>query len=96
MYRSSQDINIVYSKFSFVYVVIDIYIYIYINFGHVVVSIGAHGFMCNFSLCVRLYFLSSECIHFSLYLCYIGAFQGVCILLVYMVIWPCRQVKSHN
>ncbi len=25
MYRSSQDINIIYSKFSFVYVVIDIY-----------------------------------------------------------------------
>ncbi len=25
MYRSSQDINIIYSKFSFVYVVIDMY-----------------------------------------------------------------------
>ncbi len=60
MYRSSQDENIIYSKFSFVYVVIDIYI----NFGHVVVSIGAHGFiiyvlffpMCTFVLFVfRMY-----------------------------------------
>ncbi len=53
-------------------------------------SIGAHGFMCNFFLCVRLYFLSSECIHFSLYLRYIGfdigAFQGVCILPVHMAV----------
>ncbi len=49
-------------------------------------SIRAHGFMCNFFLCVRLYFLSSECIHFSLYLRYIGAFQGVCILPVHIAV----------
>ncbi len=49
-----QDINIIYSKFSFVYVVI--------------------------------YTLSCECIHFSLYLRYIGAFQGVCILPVHMAV----------
>ncbi len=58
-----------------------------------VVSIRAHGFMCNFFLCVRLYFLSSECIDFSLYLRYIGAFQGVCI---FLSILPCRQVKSRK